>query len=101
MQRRHLLQAATAATSLSLVSSRLCAPGAGLSPEMKTLSEYMAAAAARALPAEAADAAVEAPVTALPNWSCIHAALEETLKTGSRSRSRAGFRCLRGRPIRS
>ena len=55
MQRRHLLQAATAATSLSLVSSRLCAQGAGLSPEMKTLSEYMAAAAARALPAEAAE----------------------------------------------
>lgn len=55
MQRRHLLQAATAATSLYLVPSRLFAQSAGLSPEMKTLSEYMAAAAARALPAEAAE----------------------------------------------
>ena len=55
MQRRHLLHAATAAAGLSLVPPRLFAQNPVLGAEMKTLSEYMAAAAGRALPAEAAE----------------------------------------------
>ena len=45
MQRRHLLHAATAAAGLSLVPPRLFAQNSVLGAEMKTLSEYMAAAA--------------------------------------------------------
>jgi 2-methylcitrate dehydratase PrpD len=58
MNRRGFLGLTAAATAgLAFSHTRLFAKDAGLSPEMKALSEYMAAAGTRALPADVAEQA--------------------------------------------